>query len=283
MGIVDDLKPTKKLLVMHLLDEAGFDVSSWANYRGKHPASNPKSYNWSFEQAGEKIALYLWHSSIKPVGNEVQHRLIPSSRGAKRKGPGAANWNKRAADMQTHVRTAYEQQLPITAIIVDGPQRNPNDAHPVASKVKARLLDSEPWAVKEYNFETGEWLLVRCRKPFTPAFSPPDIELSFFEGTRRAKFVLHRRREGEMRRAKIAEALAKDGKLVCEVPKCKFDFRDRYGPLGEGYAQVHHLIPLKKAPPKGRKIFLKDLAIVCANCHAMIHRNGDCRPLEGLI
>jgi 5-methylcytosine-specific restriction protein A len=86
-----------------------------------------------------------------------------------------------------------------------------------------------------------------------------------------------------MRRAKIAEALTKDGKLVCEVPSCKFDFKERYGPLGEGYAQVHHLIPLKKAPPEGRKIFLKDLAIVCANCHAMIHRNGDCRPLEGLI
>jgi hypothetical protein len=63
MGIVEDLKPTKKLLVMHLLGEAGFDVSGWANYRGKHATSNPKSYNWSFEQAGEKIALCLWCSS----------------------------------------------------------------------------------------------------------------------------------------------------------------------------------------------------------------------------
>jgi hypothetical protein len=178
--------------------------------------------------------------------------------------------------MRTHVRTAYEQELPISAIIVDGPQRNPNDAHPVASKVKARLLDSEPWAVKEYNFETGEWLLVRGKKPFTPAFIPPNIELSFFEGTQRTKFILHRRREGEMRRAKIAEALTKDGKLVCEVPSCKFDFKERYGPLGEGYAQVHgHCV--RKLPrddssewrlPAARRAYLtcSSCRKTCPNC-----------------
>jgi alanine dehydrogenase len=24
-------------------------------------------------------------------------------------------------------------------------------------------------------------------------------------------------------------------------------------------------------------------AIVCANCHAMIHRNNECRPMDGLV
>jgi 5-methylcytosine-specific restriction enzyme A len=107
--------------------------------------------------------------------------------------------------------------------------------------------------------------------------------MSYFEGAQRPKYVLHRRREGELRRAKITEAMAKKGKLVCEVPNCGFDFKERYGTLGEGYAQVHHLIPLNKAPKEGRKIYLKDLAIVCANCHAMIHVRGKCRPLEGLL
>jgi hypothetical protein len=283
MSVIDDLKPTRKHLVMNLLAEAGFDVSDWAKYRGKHAASNPKSYNWSFEQGGEKVAVCIWYPDIKPKGSEVVHRLIPSSRGAKRKGPGTANWNKRASEMLTHVRTAYEQQLPIRAIVVDGKQRNPNDAVPVASRVKARFLDPVSWAVKEFNVESGEWLLVRGLKPVVPAFSPPDIELSYFEGTQRVKFILHRRREAQLRRDKIAQVLARDGKLVCEVPNCEFDFKERYGSLGEGYAQVHHRIPLNKAPKEGRKIFLKDLAVVCANCHAMIHRNGKCRPLEGLL
>ena len=42
MTSLSDLKPTKKFLVMNLLADAGFDVSDWANYDGKHPASNPK-------------------------------------------------------------------------------------------------------------------------------------------------------------------------------------------------------------------------------------------------
>ena len=28
---------------------------------------------------------------------------------------------------------------------------------------------------------------------------------------------------------------------------------------------------------------MKDLAIVCSNCHSMIHRFGDCRALAALI
>jgi 5-methylcytosine-specific restriction enzyme A len=71
-----------------------------------------------------------------------------------------------------------------------------------------------------------------------------------------------------------AEATA-SGKLICEVPNCGFDFKKRYGAIGDGYAQVHHLVPLKNAPFDGRKIFLKDLAVVCANCHVMIHRGGE--------
>jgi 5-methylcytosine-specific restriction protein A len=84
-----------------------------------------------------------------------------------------------------------------------------------------------------------------------------------------------------MRREKIAESVAKHGRLFCEVPKCGFDFEKRYGALGRGYAQVHHLTPLNKAPKGGRKVLLSDLAIVCANCHAMIHAGGECRPLQG--
>jgi hypothetical protein len=81
------------------------------------------------------VAVCIWYPDIKPIDGEICRRLIPSSRGAKRKGLGTANWNKRAADMRTHVRIAYENQLPIRANIVEGKQRNPNDTVPVASKV----------------------------------------------------------------------------------------------------------------------------------------------------
>lgn len=40
---------------------------------------------------------------------------------------------------------------------------------------------------------------------------------------------------------------------------------------------------LSSSPIGGRQVTLKDFAIVCSNCHVMIHIHGKCRPLNGLI
>lgn len=110
-----------------------------------------------------------------------------------------------------------------------------------------------------------------------------DVELSAMEGAEKLALVRHRKREQTLRDAKVGEARKNgNGKLKCEVPKCGFDFEVVYGELGRDYAQVHHLKPLAdRTKPSETK--LADLAVVCANCHAMIHRGGKCRPLDGLI
>jgi 5-methylcytosine-specific restriction protein A len=110
-----------------------------------------------------------------------------------------------------------------------------------------------------------------------------DIELAAMEGAERMSLVRHRKREQSLRDAKVAEAKKNgDGRLKCEVPGCGFDFEAVYGELGRDYAQVHHLKPLAdRTTPSQTK--LNDLAVICANCHAMIHRGGKCRPLEKLI
>lgn len=111
-----------------------------------------------------------------------------------------------------------------------------------------------------------------------------DSELEGFEGKWRSRFVVHRQRESKLRLGKIRDALRRDhGKLICEVPGCRFDFGARYGEIGMGYAQVHHLKPLNSVSRKGVRTKLTDLAIVRANCHAMIHKGGECRPLNNLI
>jgi 5-methylcytosine-specific restriction enzyme A len=146
------------------------------------------------------------------------------------------------------------------------------------------LLDDTPWAVTEYYHSAGECWLVRGEKPTVPAVDAADLEAAWFEGRRQRAFVYHRRREARARREKIRQALAENGgRLFCEVLNCGFDFVERYGPLGEGYAQVHHLLPLSSSHSDGRNVRLKDLAIVCANCHVMIHIGGKCRSLRGLI
>ncbi len=69
--------------------------------------------------------------------------------------------------------------------------------------------------------------------------------------------------------AKIDQAWRRDGRLACKA--CGFDFLDFYGELGRGFAECHHVVPLAKAAFT-RKTRLSDLAIVCANCHRMLHR-----------
>ncbi len=110
-----------------------------------------------------------------------------------------------------------------------------------------------------------------------------DEEIGAFEGEERIAFIRHRKREQRLRAAKLKQARERDrGRLICEVPGCGFDFEAAYGDLGRDYTQVHHLKALcdRTAPSETK---LSDLAVVCANCHAMIHRGGKCRLLDNLI
>lgn len=114
---------------------------------------------------------------------------------------------------------------------------------------------------------------------------PPVSELgAATEGIISVRLRLHRSRERSLRAAKLADAAerAPDGRLRCEVPGCGFDFFERYGHIGRGFAHVHHVLPLAESDG-GVQTRLNDLAVVCANCHAMIHRGRESRPLVGLI
>ncbi|MCP3386339.1 hypothetical protein NLM31_38755 [Bradyrhizobium sp. CCGUVB4N] len=277
-----DLKPHARLLVMDILRSLGMDVSHWANMKGgaARAASNPKyCYNWSFLQPGEFVVACLWHENLKERDGKIYYEVTRGKWTRPRTEPGTGSVNKRANDFDQHLWVAFSEALPLRIIFVHGPQSDGSGP----SKVEARLLDPVPWAIAHYDLGTGRCSMVRGAEPVATKLSAQDVELFAFEGEQRRRFVIHRRRESAMRRAKINEAIGKSGKLVCEVPKCGFDFEARYGTLGKGYAQVHHLMPLHKAPRTGRMVTLSELAIVCANCHAMIHAGGKCRELNDLI
>lgn len=72
----------------------------------------------------------------------------------------------------------------------------------------------------------------------------------------------------------------KTGALKCEV--CSFDFKEVYGDLGEGFAECHHKKPVSELEPND-KTKLADLAILCANCHRMIHRSKPWKTIDELI
>lgn len=90
-------------------------------------------------------------------------------------------------------------------------------------------------------------------------------------------YRLHKRRErdrGIVQRKKLA-VQREHGSLRCEV--CYFDFAETYGMLGEFFAECHHTRPIAQMLPTDRTR-LRDLSIVCANCHRMLHRSG--QPLS---
>lgn len=92
---------------------------------------------------------------------------------------------------------------------------------------------------------------------------------------------LHKQRERNttLTKKKKKKVLRETGKLECEV--CGFDFNIVYGELGHGFAECHHTIPLSALEP-GHKTKLSDLAIVCANCHRMLHRSREWLSIKDL-
>lgn len=80
----------------------------------------------------------------------------------------------------------------------------------------------------------------------------------------------HRRRERNRKLVddRKPQALKRYGRLECEA--CGFDFEARYGERGRGFIECHHTRPVHTLVP-GDVTRLVDLALMCANCHRMIH------------
>ncbi|GEM_PF-767616 len=286
---LSEIEPHKNERVMDLVKEAGLDISDWAAFKGgpSKAASNPKyCYEWCFvEENLDLVVLNLWFDEIKSEGKKIYRQI--NMRNLAQRNSSKPVWKKRALKMDNAIRMAYESQLPLRIIVGSGVRRTSDDMTAKASIIHKRLLDPVPWAVASYDIVSGDGILERGLIPTIPKeeyfnIEQNDIELP--EGALKERLTKHRKRESALRRRKIHDVLNKNnGRLICEVKNCGFDFIKVYGALGEGYAQVHHIIPLSESPAEGRKTSLNDLAIVCANCHVMIHRNGECRPMETLI
>lgn len=101
----------------------------------------------------------------------------------------------------------------------------------------------------------------------TPAVQVDTDQVGFQKGGRQ----LRRHEAIERSSAVRARALAIHGSQ-CSV--CGFSFAATYGPLGEGFAEVHHLAPLASLQRSTRVNPARDVVILCANCHRMVHRRS---------
>ena len=90
----------------------------------------------------------------------------------------------------------------------------------------------------------------------------------------------HTRTEGGIK-VRISKTIERKPKLrqkaldihgyKCQV--CDFDFELTYGNWGKEFAEVHHIKPLSELDGEKYETDPKtDLAVLCANCHRMVHR-----------
>ena len=91
------------------------------------------------------------------------------------------------------------------------------------------------------------------------------------EGGKKQRLHLVRERNQTVVRAAKQAALQREGTLRCEA--CHFCFAEIYGPHGSDFIEAHHRVPVSKLKP-GSRTRVSDIALLCANCHRMIHR-GD--------
>ena len=109
----------------------------------------------------------------------------------------------------------------------------------------------------------------RCLHDQTSALTSLEEMETFPEGSVVLRLHLVRERNPSLTRRKRLEVIQKNGCLACEA--CGFNFATTYGTLGNNFAECHHRAPLSALNTQ-RHSRTSDLAIVCANCHRMLHR-----------
>lgn len=86
------------------------------------------------------------------------------------------------------------------------------------------------------------------------------------------KYAFHRKVE---RNRTVAKQAKKFHGTRCQA--CDLDFEERYGVIGKGFIEAHHLKPIASLEEGVAVTYdvAADFAVLCANCHRMIHKSDD--------
>ncbi|MCX2472787.1 HNH endonuclease [Pedobacter sp. MC2016-05] len=96
--------------------------------------------------------------------------------------------------------------------------------------------------------------------------------------------IVERTHKARERNSKVVELAKhnfklKHGRLFCQV--CKFDYKKVYGKVGDGFIEGHHTKWVSDMPAD-YKTKPEEIALLCANCHRMVHRKRPWLTMENL-
>lgn len=81
----------------------------------------------------------------------------------------------------------------------------------------------------------------------------------------------HKSRERNYQVIQLAKQNFKrqNGQLYCQI--CNFNFETYYGQIGKDFIEGHHTIAVCDMTPE-HKTKVEDIAILCSNCHRIVHK-----------
>lgn len=145
-------------------------------------------------------------------------------------------------------------------------------------KVLWEMYESKPEALSEVAMAIKASVSQAAEIVKTPT-TADSYEVEAEEGKILTKLHQYRERDRSIIKKKKEQYLKLFGKLKCEV--CEFDYKSVYGERGNEFIEVHHIRPLHTLH-ENSKTRLDDLALVCANCHRMIHAKRPWLSIEEL-
>lgn len=149
---------------------------------------------------------------------------------------------------------------------------------PAGSKLDKQMWDEYGSKPEEVRL-LAELIKSKRKEVKLEDFINTESDEEFMEGRVIEKIHKKLERSGSAPKRKKEYVLKKKGKLVCEA--CGFNFEKVYGTLGEGFAECHHQVVLSSLGGVAATR-LSDLAIVCSNCHKMLHRKRPWMTIDEL-
>lgn len=265
MSELEDLKPLKKPRICDLVQEAGLDVTEWANYPGgvRRAAANPKyCYEWAFVQPGRIVILNLWYSQLKEEGGRVVWTENLQAWHDRHSRPDTKPiWRRRAAAFENAIIRAVTESLTVRAIINDGQVRPEASRHTTASKVRHRLLDPAPWAVTSYDRRTGNCTLTRG---LSPRGSVDQFDLDELSNCKPEQKMIQTKAFSRDRAVREAAQLRARGR--CEFCSHLGFVRED----GRIYIETHHVFSLAQ----GGRDSIDNVVALCPNHHREAHHGA---------
>jgi 5-methylcytosine-specific restriction protein A len=182
----------------------------------------------------------------------------------------------RAALMRRRLED-FAEPLPVTAIDLGSQAQLPADycaGHAMGLSYSIGELPADAMLAEGLNAAIGAYRALTFRGGLDPSAEIEDEDATKASSSlvELRRYKMHRRIERNPRAAKEAK---KYHGIRCQG--CNIQFNERYGKLGEGFIEAHHLRPISSLE-EGMAVSYdveKDFAVLCPNCHRMIHRTDD--------